>query len=156
LSAFCLHLQLSLTFDSGSPGNCSLEMSVSKSPITCHVLDSSIGKPAQRVPVLLYATTLSDTSGTTPVERRRLGQSSTNSDGRCTDLLDPSSPAIQAEIRDGRTFTIVFQTKEYFEQGGRKSFYPFVEITFEIQNASEHHHIPLLISPYSYTTYRGS
>jgi len=59
-------------------------------------------------------------------------------------------------LKAGGLYKIVFKTKEYFERTGRKSFYPWVEITFEIINPEEHYHIPLLISPYSFTTYRGS
>lgn len=51
---------------------------------------------------------------------------------------------------------MVFKTKDYFVSSERKCFYPWVEIIFEIENPKEHYHIPLLISPYSYTTYRGS
>jgi len=142
----------SATFRSNSALFLNSKMSAQRSPITCHVLDSSVGKPAQGVPVFLYATALSGASA----ERRLLGESVTNADGRCVNLLDPTSFTAKSEIQDGRTFTIVFQTKGYFEASGRKSFFPFVEITFEIQNASEHHHVPLLLSPYSYTTYRGS
>jgi len=53
-------------------------------------------------------------------------------------------------------YKVIFKTKEYFEGTGRKCFYPWVEITFEVSNPDEHYHIPLLISPYSFTTYRGS
>ena len=72
------------------------------------------------------------------------------------------------------TYKITFNTKEYFERTGRSSFFPYVEvcdiilylsypcssyakkITFDVTNTYEHYHIPLLISPFSYTTYRGS
>ncbi len=103
----------------------------------------------------------------------------TNSDGRCTDLLPPrSSERAKLEKTDpvaGKTYKIIFKTKEYFGRTHRKSFYPWVEvipysnkptaflcsnflcqITFTIENPEEHYHIPLLISPYSFTTYRGS
>lgn len=76
----------------------------------------------------------------------------------------------------GRLYKVVFQTKEYFERtGNRKCFYPWVEVSaisfrlvnlalltivvkipFEVANPNEHYHIPLLLSPYAYTTYRGS
>jgi len=139
-----------------------------KSPITCHVLDSSIGKPAQGVKVQLLQGPIgtnqlgpspSPSHGGTWVE---IGTSVTNADGRCLDLLLPLPPGPgQPESSSSRTlqsgtYQIVFETKEYFEKMGRKSFYPFVQITFAIENPSEHYHVPLLLSPFSYTTYRGS
>jgi len=124
----------------------------SKSPITCHVLDSSIGKPAEGVKVHLLAQ--KTTTTTTPAHSSsawvELGSSVTNADGRCVHLPLPS-----ATLEPG-SYQIVFETKEYFERSDRKSFYPFVQITFTIENPSEHYHVPLLISPFSYTTYRGS
>jgi len=126
----------------------------SKSPITCHVLDSSIGKPAEGVRVHLLAP---KTTTAPPAHSSsawvELGSSVTNADGRCLDLLLllPSSAALEPG-----SYQIVFETKEYFERSDRKSFYPFVQITFTIENPSEHYHVPLLISPFSYTTYRGS
>ena len=166
------------------------------------VLDSSIGKPAESIKVHLL--TSPDTTGISSSSNANtlsnnitwttLGTSTTNADGRCLDLLSdptrptasPPSPKLQPGI-----YQIVFETKEYFERSGRKSFYPFVQvrspsraltafprcgfvvgppplfrlnlilvfsfkITFSIENPSEHYHIPLLISPFSYTTYRGS
>jgi len=123
----------------------------SKSPITCHVLDSSIGKPAQGVKVHLLVPNVQDTTATAHASAWvQLGSSVTNADGRCSDLLSPS-----AALQPG-SYQVVFETKEYFERSDRKSFYPFVQITFTIENPSEHYHVPLLISPFSYTTYRGS
>lgn len=128
----------------------------SKSPITCHVLDSSIGKPAQGVKVQLLAPSVQDAVTVAPSSSHGgsawvgIGTSVTNADGRCLDLLSPDL-ALQPGI-----YQIVFETKEYFERTGRKSFYPFVQITFSIENPAEHYHVPLLISPFSYTTYRGS
>ena len=80
----------------------------------------------------------------------------------------------RAKLQAGKLYKVVFKTKDYFERAERKCFYPWVEasthvlidvlrltaalvqITFEVANPDEHYHIPLLISPYSYTTYRGS
>lgn len=80
----------------------------------------------------------------------------------------------KTDLVAGRSYKVVFKTKEYFESTKRKCFYPWVEvlichpsiicqwtnlavqITFEVVNPNEHYHIPLLISPYSFTTYRGS
>lgn len=78
----------------------------------------------------------------------------TDSDGRCMHLFNAHSE--RAALQAGRLYKVVFKTKDYFERTGRKCFYPWVEITFTVENPDEHYHIPLLISPYSFTTYRGS
>lgn len=129
----------------------------SKSPITCHVLDSSIGKPAQGVKVQLLAPSVPGPNPTSGGVWIGIGASTTNAGGRCLDLLspNPASDSPSYTLQPG-TYQIVFETKEYFERTGRKSFYPFVQITFSIENPAEHYHVPLLISPFSYTTYRGS
>ncbi|KAF8665437.1 hypothetical protein AX16_000456 [Volvariella volvacea WC 439] len=129
---------------------------MSKSPITCHILDSSVGKPAAGVSI-----SLQEFSHHEGVEIfSPLAKGVTNSDGRCLDLLPPrGSEEARREKTDlvaGKTYKIIFRTKEYFESTGRNSFYPWVEISFTIENPEEHYHIPLLISPYGFTTYRGS
>jgi len=121
---------------------------MSKSPITCHVLDSSTGKPASGVEIRLQEYHQSPSVGVF----EPLAEGQTDSDGRCLTLLEPK----QTQLKAAGLYKVVFKTKEYFERTGRKSFYPWVEITFEIVNPEEHYHIPLLISPYSFTTYRGS
>lgn len=77
--------------------------------------------------------------------------SETDSDGRCTTLLAP-----ETQLEAG-VYRMRFQTGDYFAKDGRPTFYPFVEITFNVPNPPDaHYHIPLLLSPFSYTTYRGS
>ncbi|QRV83331.1 5-hydroxyisourate hydrolase [Ceratobasidium sp. AG-Ba] len=117
-------------------------MSPTKSPVTCHVLDSTLGKPATGVNVQLE---VMDGSAFTTLA---LGQ--TDSDGRCTTLLPPE-PRLQTGI-----YKMIFRTGEYFERDSRDTFYPVVEIIFHLAKPEEHYHIPLLLSPWSYTTYRGS
>ncbi|RPD65139.1 transthyretin [Lentinus tigrinus ALCF2SS1-7] len=130
---------------------------MSKSPVTCHVLDSSIGKPAAGVPVQLQE--LNSTEDPT-AGFNVLADGVTDYDGRCMQLYPEAGPGQKREdlikLQAGKLYKVVFKTKDYFESVGRKCFYPWVEITFEVQSPTEHHHIPLLISPYSYTTYRGS
>jgi len=131
---------------------------MSKSPITCHVLDSSTGKPAEGVLIRLQQLEIS--SGDGPDIFYPLAKGTTNADGRCLDLLPPVGSELalkeKTSLVAGQTYKIVFKTKEYFESTNRRTFYPWVEITFVIENPEEHYHIPLLISPYSFTTYRGS
>jgi 5-hydroxyisourate hydrolase len=111
------------------------------SPLTTHVLDVSTGRPARGVAVIL--------------ERREgdgfreLARSATNADGRVVDLLAPG--ALHAGIHRLR-----FATGAYFEHDGRRCFYPEVAIVFEVIEPAEHHHVPLLLSPFGYSTYRGS
>ncbi|KIM79784.1 hypothetical protein PILCRDRAFT_822959 [Piloderma croceum F 1598] len=128
---------------------------MSKSPITCHVLDSSTGKPAKGVAVTLQGyRSVPGNDNMNMFEPMATGE--TDSDGRCTDLLPPHDSPDRAKLKIGGLYKVTFKTKEYFAKTGRKCFYPWVEITFELDDTEEHYHIPLLISPYSFTTYRGS
>lgn len=113
------------------------------SAITTHVLDTSCGRPAKGVVVVL--------------ERRadgedwtRLAGGTTNDDGRCPDLL-PSGTALSAGI-----YRLRFATAAYFLSLGVRAFYPEVQVIFEVDNIHAHYHVPLLLSPYGYSTYRGS
>jgi len=107
------------------------------SGITSHVLDISTGKPAEGVNITLYNSI------------EKIATSVTDSDGRLTDFFEKN-----VVIEKGM-YTISFDTGNYFEVNGVKSIYPFVEISFII-DTDENYHIPLLISPFGFTTYRGS
>ncbi|KAI0278163.1 hypothetical protein BGY98DRAFT_917378 [Russula aff. rugulosa BPL654] len=120
------------------------------SPITCHVLDSSIGKPAPGVGVRLEIHQASATTGGSETWGP-LAKGATNADGRCINLLSSDKLLTQ-----GGVYRIVFETKDYFDKAGKPTFYPLIEIPFTVTNPNEHYHIPLLISPFSYTTYRGT
>ncbi|KAL1405539.1 hypothetical protein Q8F55_009177 [Vanrija albida] len=115
---------------------------MAKSPITCHVLDASIGRPAQGV-----AVRLSSMSEGGPED---LASGVTDADGRCSTLLTAGTPLAPGLYR------MTFLTQDYFIARGVETFYPVVEITFNYVDPSQHYHVPLLMSPYSYTTYRGS
>jgi 5-hydroxyisourate hydrolase len=80
----------------------------------------------------------------------RLGAGETGGDGRLADLL-PAGRPLRAGLHRLR-----FDTEAYFTARGMAGFYPEVTIVFEVADPSEHHHVPLLLSPYGYTTYRGS
>ncbi|KAF8632977.1 hypothetical protein AX15_001574 [Amanita polypyramis BW_CC] len=133
---------------------------MAKSPITCHVLDSSTGKPAEGVIVRLQLLQPAEAKDVSLDIFQPLASGVTNADGRCIDLLPPagSEEAKQqkTDLVAGQTYKIVFKTNEYFQRTGRDSFYPWVEVTFTIKLPKDHYHIPLLISPYAFTTYRGS
>jgi 5-hydroxyisourate hydrolase len=111
--------------------------------ITTHVLDTSLGMPAANVAVALEWI---DAYG----ESSLLGESRTDADGRARDLLTASHI-----LKAGR-YRLSFDTGAYFTTTRRETFYPMVTITFEIRDATQHYHVPLLVSPYGYSTYRGS
>ena len=110
--------------------------------ITTHILDVSIGKPAAGVRVSL--------SRVDDSQRTVVGSGVTDADGRLKNLV-PSAPGPNAGV-----FELTFETGPYFMGSGVKSFHPRVTVTIEISDASQHYHVPLLISPFGYTTYRGS
>ena len=111
------------------------------SQITTHILDISSGKPAAGVAIVLYQ----QQNG----EWKEAGKGITNEDGRVTELLDKNS------VLPFGNYKIKFETKEYFDKQFVESFYPHIEIVFEIKT-KEHYHIPLLLNAFGYTTYRGS
>ena len=111
------------------------------SQITTHVLDISTGKPVKNINILLMHC-VNDTW-------ESITQGVTNSDGRITDLLLPDkslAPGI---------YKLIFKTGDYYAEKNIKTFYPVVEIQFSVSDNS-HYHVPLLISPFGYSTYRGS
>lgn len=116
------------------------------SPITSHVLDTALGHPARGLGVRLDV--LDDTGAWQALADRVTGD-----DGRVTDLL-PAAPLA------ARTYRLTFSTGAYFAGGGRATFYPRVEVVFDVTAAAaaagEHFHVPLLVSPFGYSTYRGS
>lgn len=107
------------------------------SHVTTHILDASLGRPAAEVRVVLQ-----DAAGAGIAEGR------TNADGRVADLgpeqLEPGHYRLRFEVAD------------YFARSGTETFYPVVTIDFAIADAGQHYHVPLLISPFAYSTYRGS
>lgn len=113
-----------------------------RSPITTHILDTSLGRPAAGVEVRLYfiAADAGDAE---------LGRGVTDADGRLATLMAPGS------LTRG-TYRIAFETGAYFAAQERACFYPRVEITFTVTSETEHYHVPLLLNPYGYSTYRGS
>ncbi len=110
------------------------------SPITSHILDTASGQPAAGVAVLLEFHAKD--------AWKEVGRERTNDDGRAVELLaGPLTPG---------TYRLTFETGDYFRSQGGESFHPSVSVTFGVATADEHYHVPLLISPFGYTTYRGS
>ncbi|WP_179466717.1 hydroxyisourate hydrolase [Mycolicibacterium vinylchloridicum] len=104
--------------------------------LSTHVLNAVTGTPAVAVDV-----TLTDAHGAV------LASGRTDDDGRIDSL--------GGELGEG-CYRISFDTGSYFAADGITTFYPEVTVAFEIRDAAAHHHVPLLLSPYSYSTYRGS
>ncbi|MFN2438156.1 MAG: hydroxyisourate hydrolase [Chitinophagaceae bacterium] len=109
------------------------------SNVTTHILDTSIGKPAEGITVILY-------SGGND-QWTEIARTNTNADGR--------APGLQDKNLEPTIYKLRFETKDYFDKNRINTFYPYVEIIFEITN-SEHYHVPLLLNPFGYSTYRGS
>jgi 5-hydroxyisourate hydrolase len=113
------------------------------SAITTHVLDISIGRPASGIAVKLDRQ-MAD-GGWEPI-----GISRTDGDGRASDLVR------QKEAMSAGVHRLTFDVGQYFGANKIASFYPEVAIVFRIDDAAEHYHVPLLLSPFGYSTYRGS
>lgn len=110
--------------------------------LTSHVLDTALGQPARDVTVRLERQA---GQGAWTV----LAERATDADGRVRELL--SGGALEAG-----TYRLTFETGAYFRAAGRPVFYPRVQVEIVIASPTEHHHIPLLLSPFGYSTYRGS
>lgn len=113
--------------------------------LTTHVLDTASGCPAAGIAVTLYRV---------EPERRQLAAAVTNADGR----LD--SPILEAESFASGVYELVFAAGDYFRRRDtdlpEPSFVDQVVLRFGIADATAHYHVPLLVSPWSYSTYRGS
>jgi 5-hydroxyisourate hydrolase len=112
------------------------------SQITTHVLDTSKGLPAEGIKISLQSPAGED-------QWEDITSGITNNDGRIEGFL-PNDKVIKPGI-----YRMLFDTKAYFDNNKIKGFYPYVPIIFEILD-TEHYHIPLLLNPYGYSTYRGS
>jgi len=109
--------------------------------ITTHVLDTSLGKPAEGIAVSL---SLSKYGSLQPLAR-----AITDADGRVRAFV-PDLPLVIG------TYQLVFETAAYFRAASREAFYERVTLEFHVADAVQHYHVPLLLTPFGYTTYRGS
>lgn len=112
---------------------------MSVSHVTTHVLDTGNGRPAAGVAVVLFQ----HDGGSW----HRLAASATDEDGRAKDL----GPG---QLSPGR-YKLNFATGDYYAAAGTATFFPEVDLVFEV-TGGEHYHVPLLLSPFAYSTYRGS
>lgn len=112
------------------------------SSLSTHVLDTARGQPAAELPLALYR----EIAGAW----QELATGVTNDDGRVPALLEGAAALVPGQYR------MHFATATYFERLGGSVFYPWVDVVFRIDAVGEHYHIPLLLSPFGYSTYRGS
>lgn len=113
------------------------------STISTHVLDTASGKPANGVPVRLEREEAPD-------RWKQVGSGRTDANGRCAQLLG------EGEKLTAGNYRLVFDTQTYFLAQKVEGLYPQVQVIFAVREGSGHFHIPLLLSPNGYTTYRGS
>ena len=112
------------------------------SAITTHILDVSAGSPARGVSVTL------ERQAATNWEV--IGKGETDADGRLRDLLPPDANLSLGNYR------LTFEIETYFAKQQIEGFYPQVIVSFIVRDAAQHYHVPLLLSPFGYSTYRGS
>ncbi len=103
--------------------------------VSTHVLDAVAGRPAAGLAVRLFA------------GERLLAEGVTDRDGRCR---------LTGDATDEGTHRLVFATGPWFAEQDREAFYPEVVLTFAVREPTGSHHVPLLLSPYAYSPYRGS
>ncbi|MGO9470427.1 MAG: hydroxyisourate hydrolase [Isosphaeraceae bacterium] len=113
------------------------------SPLTTHVLDIAAGKPARGI-----AVTLEIARG--PGQWAELAHGVTDADGRIAGFVPPLA-ALEMEV-----YRLRFATGPYFKALGVRTFYPEVDVNFHVHDPAQHYHVPLLLSPFGYSTYRGS
>lgn len=164
-------------------------MAAAKAPITCHILDTTLGRPAPNVRVRLELTPAPPPTGATsssssssaasaaaataapasahPSSLPVIFESQTDDDGRVKTWLPYSSPLSSGEvpvytledvlgdIPAKSRWTLRFDTEGYFAAQGKDTFFPEVTVVFEVAEG-QHYHVPLLLAPFSYSTYRGS
>lgn len=112
------------------------------SGITTHILDTSKGRPASGVLVVLEYRAADG--------HHEIGRGTTDNDGRLRTLVPAGSHLVAG------TYRLTFHTGAYFAEHSVAGFYPEVSISFEVRDPTQHYHVPLLLNPYGYSTYRGS
>ena len=113
------------------------------STVSSHVLDTALGRPAEGVRVTLER--VGDAGAA-----EAIGAGTTNADGRGRDLLAPGETLCEG------TYRLRFDVDAYFARDVREAFYPEIAVLFRVGARDEHYHVPLLLSPFGYATYRGS
>lgn len=142
------------------------EAASTKDRITCHALDTTLGAPARNMRVKLELLTTTSTP-TPPPTTNRVFESQTDDDGRVKAWLPYSSAHSAGEvpvytleevlggIGGESRWRLRFDTGGYFAGSGKETFFPEVDVTFTVREG-ERYHVPLLLAPFGYSTYRGS
>src|SRR5215475_9825177 len=115
--------------------------------LTTHVLDASTGRPGSGIRVRLER----HRTGQAPTLPAELAAAVTNADGR----ILAADWGIEASLEPG-AYRLIFETEGYFARTNTPSFYPEIAVAFMADDPRQHYHVPLLLSPFSYSTYRGS
>ncbi len=110
--------------------------------ITSHILDTSLGRPANGVEISLFQQQGENW--------QVLGSASTNEDGRVADFTGSS------DVMAPGVYKLRFKLDDYYQKLSVESFYPYAEVIFKIAGDGQHYHVPLLLNPFGYSTYRGS
>jgi 5-hydroxyisourate hydrolase len=120
-----------------------MEPDPSPGRLTVHVLDTALGRPAAGLPFSLFRIG--------KVVRSQLGAWRTNEDGRC------DGPLLEGAALTAGSYEIVFNAGGWREMSGASDagFYDLIPIRFRVTDTAVHYHVPLLLSPYGYSTYRG-
>ena len=111
--------------------------------LSTHILDTSKGQPAPNVDIHLYQ----QLNGTTWT---KVTSGITDADGRFKNFFSGQN-GLRAQ-----TYKLKFDVKSYFDIQGQDTLYPYIEVIFNVKNPNQHYHIPLLLNPFGYSTYRGS
>lgn len=112
--------------------------------LSTHILDTTRGRPAAEVPVTLYQRTTSQSW-------TKISTGITDGDGRFRSFFAEGQPGLERGV-----YKLYFDVGLYFRSRSVESLYPFVEIVFTVADPTQHYHIPLLLNPFGYSTYRGS
>lgn len=111
-------------------------------PLSVHILDLQTGQPTAGVSV--------DLEQRTPSGWRPLASGVTDTHGRIRELFPDGQSLISGEYR------VIFRTGEHYARVSQPTFFPEIPVPFKVESAMQHYHIPLLLSPYGYSTYRGN
>ncbi|HEA8205667.1 TPA: hydroxyisourate hydrolase [Campylobacter coli] len=125
--------------------NIPIFLNVTKYQLTTHILDINSGQPASNVKVELYNLDQNQ-------QWVKISEKFTKKNGRIADFL----PYEKTENRSFGVYKLKFYTKDYYISHKVDSFYPFVEVSFELLKDQKHYHVPITLSPFGYSTYRGS
>ena len=122
--------------------------------LTTHILDTMSGKPAAGVTIELFCMDGASASDSDGAGRDLLAKAITNADGRC------EKPLLEGDVFRVGVYELVFHVGEYFAKAGvavtEPPFLDAVPVRFSVSDPDSHYHVPLLVSPYGYSTYRGS